>query len=110
MPQQRRKAREPSYAGPKPTLQDILDTRSESNQVSIDFLKIDLQTALTFSALALQSPEGEKKSRNQHNARRGYDTILRLIEKVYLSDSDAKSLGGQLLRLKSELEQLGEIF
>ncbi len=110
MPQQKRPARELSYAAPKPTVRDILETRFESNRVNIDFLKIDVQTALTFSRLAQQSAPGEKRDRNRRNARRGYDTILRLIEKVCLSDSDAKSIGGQLLRLKSELEQLGEIF
>ena len=110
MPQQKPKTLEPSYAAPRPTTGDLLATAAESNRVSIDFLKVDLQTALTFSELALQSPDGIKRNRNRRNARRGYDTILRLIDKVSLSDSDARSLGGQLLRLKSDLEELGETF
>jgi hypothetical protein len=81
------------------------------NRASVDFLKIDLQTALTFTGIALQNEaDAAKRRRNQENARKGYDTILRLMEKVSLTADDSCYISSHLKRLKGELSQLGETF
>jgi hypothetical protein len=111
MPRQKRPNRELNFVARKPSIDEILTAASELNRTSTDFLKIDLQTALTFSRIALENnTDNEKRRRNRRNARRGYDTIIRLIKRVSLSDGDAKFMSYNLERLKSELRQLGEVF
>jgi hypothetical protein len=103
--------RRPSFAARKPTIDELLSSGAQLNRTSTDFLKVDLETSLTFSALALQYKDNpEKRERNQANARRGYDTILRLAKKVVLDQQDARFISRHLRRLKSELQQLGETF
>jgi hypothetical protein len=75
---------------------------------SAQFLKTDAETALTFSSIALQTDNPDKRERNRRNARKGYDTILRLASQTRLSSDDEKFLSEKLGRLKSELKQLGE--
>jgi len=89
-------------------MDELLATRNRLNRASADFLKVDVQTALTFTGIALQATDPVKRQRNQRSARNAYDTVLRLIGKVQLSESDARVLGSNLERLKSELRELGE--
>ena len=92
-------------------MDELLTSYAQLNRTTADFLKVDLQTALTFSGIALQhGTDSVKKERNRRNARRGYDTILRLLERVSLDDHDARHLKHNLRRLKTELQELGETF
>lgn len=96
------------HAAPKPTVDELLAWQSRANKVNADFLKLDLQTALTFTQLALQAEDGVKRERNQRAARKAYDTILRLVGRVTLTDDEARSMGKSLERLRSDLIRLGE--
>lgn len=99
------------YAAKRPTVDEFLSVGARINRTTTDFLKVDLETALTFSGIALQSSgDLQKRQRNQQHARRGYDTIVRLITKVVLSEKDAKFMKRNLRRLKRELQKLGEAF
>ena len=98
----------PGHAAEKPTVDDILATRARANKASTEFLKIDIETALTFSGTALQSDSQVKRERNRRAARRAYDTVLCLLGKVRLSEDEAQVISGKLERLKSELTRLGE--
>lgn len=106
----RKSKREPNYAVPKPTLDELLLQGREFNHASVDFLKIDVTTALTFAGIAQQTDDPVKKRRNQRAARKAYDTVRHLAEKVDLSPDDAEILASNLARLKSELQTLGETF
>jgi hypothetical protein len=88
----------------------IRASRDELNQRSADFLKVDVETALTFSTIAMQTYDPARKQRNRKNARKGYDTILRFMSKVPLGEEDAHYLSGRLQQLKSNLQNLGEVF
>jgi hypothetical protein len=100
-----------SFAATRPTVDQFLALLAEINRTSVDFLKTDVETALTFSAIALQSSGNTKRRhRNRSSARRGYDTIVRFIERVPLTDDDAQFLLRKLERLKLELQSLGETF
>jgi hypothetical protein len=96
------------------TIEQILASNDQLNRTSADFLKVDLETALTFSGIALENKDvkyaEEKRRRNQFNARRGYDTILHLMKKLPLTERDAEFVGRNLQRLKLELQELGETF
>jgi hypothetical protein len=96
------------YAAPKPTIDDLLDSKKRLTRASSDFLKLDVATALTFAGIAVSSEDPIKKARNQRAARKAYDTVLHLIGRVELTDSDAETLKQNLERLKSELRKLGE--
>lgn len=96
------------HAAAKPTVDEILASKSRVNKVSTDFLKLDLQTALTFTGLALETDDGLKKERNRRAARKAYDTILHLIDRVTLTDDQAEFFEKNLVQLKSDLVKLGE--
>jgi hypothetical protein len=99
----------PTYAAPRLTMDELLASGAKLNRTSAEFLKTDLQTLLIFSKSALSADSAEKKTRNCQAARKGYDTILRLIGKVRLTEDDADYFSQNLQRLKSELQTLGEI-
>jgi hypothetical protein len=102
-------AKQHGHAAPKPTVNDLLTSKSRANRASIEFLKVDLQTALTFAALASNTKDPAKKARNQRAARKAYDTILRLIDRVALTEDEASFFQQNLFRLKRELMDLGEV-
>lgn len=89
---------------------ELLEQSKKFKQVSTDFLKVDLETALTFTGIALQADNDAKKKRNQQSARKAYDTILKLLRNVEPEEGDAQVLRSNLERLKSELQRLGEVF
>ena len=61
--------------------------------------------------MAAQSYEDlEKRTRNQRNARRAYDTVLHLGGEVSLDETERKEFDTKLGQLKFALEGLGEIF
>jgi hypothetical protein len=98
------------HAAPKPTVDDLLESKSRLNKASTDFLKVDLETALTFTGLALNAEDTAKRDRNQRAARKAYDTIVHLIERVTLTENEANFFEENLSRLKRELIDLGETF
>ena len=89
---------------------ELKESISELNRTSADFLKTDAETALTFSEIAQQTDDEAKMRRNRGNARKGYDTIIRLSARIPLSAEDEQFLTEKLSRLKRELQRLGEVF
>jgi hypothetical protein len=80
----------------------------DTNRARADFLLIDAEVALTFAGIALAAKDEEKKRRTTQTARKAYDTILRLRKNADLTDAEGIKLDRSLLRLKSELQRLGE--
>ena len=75
----------------------------------MDFLLVDSQIALTFSGIALRANDSDKRTRTAQAARKGYDTIMRLMD-VDLSQGERDKLDANLQRLKNELQTLGQTF
>lgn len=98
------------YAARKPTPDEFLATVRLCNRASVNFLKTDLNTALTFSAIAMQAHERSKRDRMRQNARKAYDTVLRFMQRVELTPQDAQFLTSNLNRLRADLISLGEKF
>jgi hypothetical protein len=98
------------YAAAKPTMDDLVASRERIIRVSADFLKIDLQTALTFVNTARQTNDDFRKRRNCLAARKAYVTVMNLAHKVNISTEDDQVVRRGLIRLKRELESLGETF
>lgn len=78
----------------------------QANRAMVEFLRIDVQFALTFSDIALSSTDFAKRERATKIARRAYDTILRLRATVWMTDVEAEKLASNLQRLNVELEAL----
>lgn len=91
-------------------MQDFAQTMRDSNATSVEFLNIEADTGLLFAGIASQSETDEKKVRNCANARAAYDTILRFVKRVTLTEAEAKHLEGKVAKLKLELQTLGESF
>ena len=104
------KKRMKGHAAPAPTMDELLASRERMNRVSTDFLKIDLETALTFISIARQTKDDVRRLRNRRAARKAYETVLKLIDKVDLNDLDRVRVVQALGKLKTELEVLGETF
>ena len=107
---ERRRDGEEFYSTLKPTVDELLASIGEFRRSLAQFLKTDIETALTFSSIALQTDNEIKKQRNRQNARRGYNTIQRLASRAKLSDDDRRFLSEKMVQLKTELERLGEVF
>jgi hypothetical protein len=91
-------------------MQDFAQTMRDSNAVSVEFLSIEAETGLLFAEIASQADSAEKKARNCSNARTAYDTVLRFIERVSLTEAEWESLGRKMAKLKVSLQKLGESF
>src|SRR5215813_1681294 len=87
---------------------DLNQTGQRLNQTSKDFLRVDVETALTFTEAALTTDNPDKKDRNTKNAKKAYDTIQRLSERVTYTDSEQAYMSEMLARLKKDLKILGE--
>ena len=89
---------------------DLIESRERMNQASGQFLKIDLQTALTFVTIARETNDGARRSRNIRSARKAYDTVIRLSQKLRPPDDDIQAIDEMLEELKTKLADLGEVF
>jgi hypothetical protein len=76
-----------------------------------DFLFLDLDIATTMAHAALKAGSNtEKRARNQRIARRSYNTILYLSQRLKMTKQENSELREKLAAVKHELEQLGETF
>ena len=60
--------------------------------ISVEFLRTELATGLTFSRIALEAKHESKVARNRVNARRAYDTLLHFTPGTSLSAEEARKL------------------
>ncbi len=82
--------------------------QAQSRRMGAEFLRTELDVSLTFAEEALSAgDDSEKRERNRANARHGYDTIMRMSEKLANPDTGPDS-AEKLHRLKTLLRVLGE--
>ena len=84
--------------------------RQAPKKIAADFVKADLDVALTFAQIARQTDQQEKATRNRQNARKAYDVVLRYLGTANLNRSDQYNISRKLALLKSALFMLGESF
>ena len=70
----------------------------QANRAMAEFLRIDVQMALTFSGIALSTTDFDKRERTTKVARRACDAILTLRPGVRLTDIEAERLARDLER------------
>lgn len=85
----------------------------EAQKGGLEFIKTELQTGLTFAQSALQSDDQpEKRTRNQANARKAYESALAWSQRFPYSEPIQRGLHELeplFEELKHALEQLGEL-
>ena len=87
------------------------DLLALSNRNLFEAVKTDAKVGLTFATVASDAAAGsEKRTRNQANARKAYDTVLRLRNGLRVAEAEMQELAVGLSELKSALEGLGELF
>jgi hypothetical protein len=86
------------------------EATNEFNKLKAEFIKTDLEVALTFVEIAHQTPDSEKAARNQRNARKAHDAVLWYIGHAVLTNFEQEYLTRKLASLKSALLSLGESF
>jgi hypothetical protein len=86
------------------------ETTNEFNRLKAEFIKTDLDVALTLAEIARQTPDSEKAARNQRNARKAYDAVLWYIGRAILTNFEQEYFIRKLASLKSSLVILGESF
>ena len=94
------------------TMAKSAELARETREARVTFLKTEVITGLTFAQTSLEADAGsEKRTRNQANARKAYDTILKWLARLSDEGSmgiDAKELEPELTELKQALRELGE--
>jgi hypothetical protein len=73
----------------------------------VDFLIVDLDTALTFMDVADTTTIDETARRNHKNARKAYDTVLRLLRDLRPTRDQRKIIEDKLMLLRARLEAAG---
>ena len=84
------------------------ELRQQFERNRLQFLLTDLDTGATFCEVAQSSNDPEKRKRNQGNARKAYDTVLKFQDGVVFDSESKAELELKLSRLKFLLKQLGE--
>jgi hypothetical protein len=100
----------PSLRTAKTLTKQLTATGRQLNATNADFLRIEVETALTFTDLASQTNNSEKQIRNRKNARKAYDTIVRMWGDVTFTPEQEGFMHEMMSRLKIKLELLGERF
>jgi hypothetical protein len=87
------------------------DKHEQLDRVGFEFLIADLELGTTLARIAASSRnDPPKRARNVQNARRAYDVVQRLAARAMLSEEQRLEFNDKAAGLKSELEQLGEVF
>lgn len=88
------------------------ELQRQSGRIGLEFLRTDLDTALTFATRALQAhQDAETRRRNQQNARRGYDAVSRILGELKaqsVNEAEMSDVEDRLSALRQKLLELGE--
>jgi hypothetical protein len=91
-------------------MDELLASRERMNRASVEFIRTDLETALTFVKIARETLDVSRRKRTCRAARKAYETLAKFVHKVDLSAEYAQQVSLGMKQLKSELESLGEVF
>jgi hypothetical protein len=94
----------------KPLAADLVATRERMSRASAQFLKVDLETALTFVKIAQETNDQSRRKRNIRSARKAYETVVKLSQKIEIPPEDTVTINEALQILRSELKSMGEVF
>jgi multidrug efflux pump subunit AcrA (membrane-fusion protein) len=86
-------------------------TLDDVSRTGYEFMMSDLDVALTLARIASRAAEDDnKRIRNLQNARRAYDKVQELLQRIGLSAGQQQQIVEKLNIVKSTLKKLGESF
>ena len=80
------------------------------DRTGFEFLMTEARVGLTLAQGASSKRNPDRKARTIGAARHSYDTIMRLIARLQLDETQQRTLDRRIRSLKSKLRQLGEVF
>lgn len=83
------------------------DLLQQSNRIGVQFLLAELETGLTFLAVAGTTSIGENRARNIESAHQAFRTVHRLLPRVLPSPEEKLQINGKMDRLKQGLLKAG---
>jgi hypothetical protein len=101
------RAHPPPFNQNRKLLAELNKTGRRLNQTSKEFLRVDAETALTFTSAALTTNDPVKRERNINNAKKAYYTIQQFSQRVTFTDGERAYMSEMMNRLRKDLEQLG---
>lgn len=78
-----------------------------TNSVGVEFLRTDIEAALTFLQVAESSNSPETRTRNFGKALRGYTTVLHFLPRVIPTDEELSDMRNKLEEIKVRLLSAG---
>lgn len=100
---------ESALRGSETSTPNAARTREEkSKALSVEFIKADLDTAVTFSGAALEAQSTQDTAHQRVNARAAYRGALRKASNTELKVSDTGEIVDKVDKLKSNFDKLGE--
>ena len=93
--------------GGNPWKSSRYETIEEANRAGAQFLIADVTVALTFLDIADVTSSEETKTRNRRHARSAYDTVHRLLPRIYPSEEQFAILREKLKTLRNRLVDVG---
>ena len=95
----------------RPASLQLEELEAELNQRKVDLIKVDLDVAGTFAAIAQNaSDDSLKRSRNRRHARQGYDAVVHFMRTALIDEKQRREMQIKLTELKAALAALGEVF
>ncbi len=92
-------------------MRTFADLQEQLRKNHVEFLRIDLETALTLTRIAQRAGAGSiKRQRTVRKARRAYDTVVKMRSSCACSDAEGLRIDKKIRRLRTELLRLGETF
>lgn len=80
------------------------------NDSGADFLRTDLETALTYVNIARTSTNPQTVERNYRHAREAYDLVSRLLPQIKSAAPQRQTIEQKLAQLRARLEAAGQQF
>ncbi len=84
---------------------------TKANAARIQAVFADLRVGLTLVRIATRAkPRSATRARNQTNARKAYDAVVRFSKGLAFTPAEEQKLKDGLAEIKSTLQELGESF
>ncbi len=92
-------------------MRTFADLQEQLRKNHAEFLRIDLETALTLTRIAQRAGAGSiKRQRTVRKARRAYDTVVKMRSSCACTAAEGLQIDKKIRRLRTELLRLGETF
>lgn len=92
------------------TSPDKIEEIKQNHEIlKIQFIKTELEMAVTFCGVAKSTDKETTARRNLDNAKRAYDSATKSLQNARLNETESREIDGQLEKAKSLIDDLERI-